>query len=91
MSQCECIGWWQQEGYGRQPMRNLSISFEGSKVAGSGIDIIAPFTFTGSFRNDGAVEIIKKYAGRHNVLYVGQYDGEGTFNGNCDIEGYRGQ
>lgn len=72
-------------------MRDLTLNFEGSTITGRGVDITAPFTFTGSFRYDGAVEIIKKYLGRHNVLYVGQYDGEGTFYGTWDIQGYCGQ
>ncbi|MEZ6149344.1 MAG: hypothetical protein R3C09_04410 [Pirellulaceae bacterium] len=42
-------------------------------------------------RSDGTVEFVKQYTGRHTVLYVGQYDGEGTFYGTWDIDGYRGQ
>lgn len=91
MSRCKCIGWWQQEGYGRQPMHQLQISFQQSQIAGSGVDMIAPFTLTGNLRSDGTVEFVKQYTGRHTVLYVGQYDGEGTFYGTWDIDGYRGQ
>ena len=90
MSQCKCIGWWQQTGYGRQPMHDLRIEFDNSRVVGSGTDMIAPFTLSGKLRPDGAVEIVKQYLGRHTVLYVGQYDGEGTFHGTWDIEGYQG-
>ena len=90
MSRCKCIGWWQQEGYGRQPMHQLQIAFQGSHIEGSGVDLIAPFTLTGNLRSDGAVEIVKQYSGRHTVLYVGQYDGEGTLYGDWDIDGYRG-
>lgn len=91
MSRCECIGWWQQAGYGRQPMHQLVIHFEQSQIVGSGIDLIAPFTLNGNLRPDGVVEIVKQYAARHAVLYVGQYDGEGTFYGTWDIDGLQGQ
>ncbi len=91
MSRCKCIGWWQQEGYGRQPMHQLQIEFRQSKIEGCGVDMIAPFTLSGSLRSDGAVEIVKQYTGRHTVLYAGQYDGEGTFHGTWDIDGHRGQ
>jgi hypothetical protein len=90
MSRCKCIGWWQQEGYGRQPMHQLHIAFQQSQIVGSGVDMIAPFTLTGNLRSDGVVEIVKQYTGRHTVLYVGQYDGEGTLYGDWDIDGYRG-
>ncbi len=90
MSQCKCIGWWQQTGYGRQSMHELRIEFTGAAVVGSGVDLIAPFSLSGKLRPDGAVEFVKQYLGRHSVLYVGQYDGEGTFHGTWDIEGYRG-
>ncbi|MEO8269383.1 MAG: hypothetical protein ABI557_06670 [Aureliella sp.] len=91
MSRCTCIGWWQQEGYGRQPMHQLQIFFQQSLVTGSGVDMIAPFTLSGNLRLDATVEFVKQYTGRHTVLYVGQYDGEGTFYGTWDIDGCRGQ
>ena len=71
-------------------MHQLQIAFQGSHIEGSGVDLIAPFTLTGNLRSDGAVEIVKQYSGRHTVLYVGQYDGEGTLYGDWDIDGYRG-
>jgi len=91
MSQCKCIGWWQQTGFGQQPMEELLIEFTESRVVGSGVDLIAPFTLSGKLRPDGAVEFVKQYIGRHAVLYVGHYDGEGTFHGTWDIDGFRGQ
>lgn len=91
MSRCECIGWWQQKEFGRQPMHQLVIYFQHSQIEGSGIDLIAPFTLRGTVRPDGAVEILKQYAAHHTVLYVGQYDGEGTFYGTWDIDGHQGQ
>lgn len=91
MSRYECIGWWQQARYGRQPMHQLQIHFHQSRIEGSGIDLIAPFTLSGNLRSDGAVEIVKQYAARHTVLYVGQYDGEGTLYGTWDIDGHQGQ
>lgn len=87
----ECIGWWQQSGYGRQEMRDLQLDIQGPSIIGQGTDIVAPFTLTGKFRPDGSVELLKRYQGRHQVLYVGTYDGEGTLRGRWDIAGYQGE
>ena len=87
----ECTGWWQQKGFGRQPMNDLKLDFRGPTIFGQGSDIIAPFTISGKVRPDGSVEIIKKYDLRHSVLYVGTYDGEGTLCGRWDIGGYQGE
>ncbi len=91
MSEIQCAGWWQQSGYGQQPMRQLCLNFTGNTITGQGIDVIAPFTLAGQVREDGAVEILKHYIRRHSVLYVGQYDGEGLFYGHWDIQGQRGE
>lgn len=87
----ECTGWWQQNGYGRQNMEELKLDFQGPTIFGQGTDIIAPFTLSGKVRPDGSVEILKQYARRHSVLYIGNYDGEGTMSGKWDISGYRGE
>jgi hypothetical protein len=87
----ECTGWWQQRGMGRQPMNELKLDFRGPTIAGSGTDVIAPFTIAGKFRNDGTVELLKQYYRRHSVLYVGNYDGEGTLCGRWDIAGFQGE
>ncbi len=72
-------------------MHQLQIAFQQTHITGSGVDMIAPFMLTGSLRTGGTVEFVKQYTDRHTVLYVGQYDGEGTFYGTWDIEGHRGQ
>jgi hypothetical protein len=72
-------------------MNELLLSIEDGRIAGRGVDIVAPFQMTGNVREDGTVEIIKKYEQRHTVLYVGQYDGEGTLYGDWDISGYQGK
>lgn len=87
----ECTGWWQQKGFGRQPMNDLKLDFRGPTIWGQGTDIIAAFTIAGKLLSDGTVEIIKKYDQRHSVLYVGTYDGEGTLCGRWDIGGYQGE
>lgn len=87
----ECTGWWQQLGFGRQPMNGLKLEFHRSVITGEGTDIIAPFTISGKLRPDGSVELIKKYERRHSVLYVGNYDGEGSLNGRWDIGGIQGE
>lgn len=87
----ECSGWWQQAGFGKQPMRGLTLEFCGPTIIGKGADIIASFTISGKLRPDGSVEILKKYDRRHSVLYVGTYDGEGSMNGKWDIAGVQGK
>ncbi len=87
----ECAGWWQQSGYGKQEMSELKLDFRGPTIFGQGRDIIAPFTLAGKVRSDGSVELMKQYHGRHSVLYVGHYDGEGTLRGRWDISGYQGE
>ena len=86
-----CIGWWQQSGFGRQPMQRLHLVIEQDQVSGSGEDIIASFTLQGRIRADGALEMIKQYHQRHSVLYVGRYDGEGCLHGTWDISGSQGK
>ncbi|MCA9132325.1 MAG: hypothetical protein KDA45_04195 [Planctomycetales bacterium] len=90
MKTCECLGWWQQEGWGRQPMRELQLGFSGHCIEGHGVDVVAPFSLTGLLRPDGTVQIVKQYLGRHTVQYVGHYDGEGTLFGQWGIGGCRG-
>lgn len=87
----ECSGWWQQRGFGRQPMNELVLNFRGPSIIGHGRDVIAPFSMAGKVRPDGSVEILKQYRDRHSVLYVGTYDGEGLLNGRWDIGGYQGE
>ncbi len=42
MSDVRCEGWWEQDGFGRQPMAELLLRFESSQLVGSGVDIIGP-------------------------------------------------
>lgn len=76
-----CEGWWEQDGYGRQPMEELRIAFDGRNLRGSGVDFVGPFTLEGTVSEAGIVAILKQYLGRHQVVYIGRSDGEGTFTG----------
>ena len=78
-------GYWEQEGFGRQPMHDLVLHFENGEVQGHGRDIIGRFTFSGRLEADGQVLLNKQYLGKHLVLYQGQYDGEGTIFGQWSI------
>ena len=71
-------------------MEQLVLQIVQGRIEGSGRDIIAPFAFRGELRDDGSVRMIKQYHRRHAVLYVGNYDGEGTLYGTWDIGGYQG-
>lgn len=71
---------------GRQPMNDLLIEFSSGLLRGSGRDIVGDFQLYGTMEPDGRVKIVKKYTGRHQVVYVGNYDGEGTMFGNWLLE-----
>ncbi len=78
-------GYWEQAGWGRQRMHDLVLRFTDGTVQGEGIDVIGHFTFHGTCDGQGAVALVKQYAGRHRVHYVGRYDGEGTIFGRWTI------
>ena len=79
-------GFWQQEGYGRQPMEEFQLVFAGGEVRGRGIDVIGPFTIRGECEADGTIAFVKQYLAKHAVIYRGQSDGEGSILGTWCIE-----
>jgi hypothetical protein len=81
-------GYWEQTGFGRQLMGPLELHFADGKISGQGNDCIGPFTFSGRYDKEGRVTLIKQYLGRHQVLYQGQHDGEGTIFGQWTIGQY---
>jgi hypothetical protein len=78
-------GFWEQAVWGRQAMRDLTLRFAGGRVEGGGVDAIGRFTFRGVYGDDGTVVLVKQYLGRHQVLYRGVSDGEGTIAGEWSI------
>jgi hypothetical protein len=78
-------GYWEQRAYGRQPMRDLVLRFSAGRIEGQGVDLIGPFTFRGEYDQTGCVVLVKQYLRRHQVLYRGHYDGEGTIFGEWSI------
>ena len=82
-------GFWEQPIFGKQSMRQLVLRFEGGRIDGDGVDVIGRFTFSGSYDDAGSVALVKEYAGRHQVLYRGAYDGEGSILGRWSIGEYR--
>lgn len=77
----EWRGYWDQAKWGRQPMGPLILRFHEGRIDGEGRDVVGPFTFTGEYDERGSIHMVKKYLGRHRVLYDGVYDGEGTIFG----------
>lgn len=73
-------GFWDQAGWGRQSMRELTLHFANGEIQGLGIDVIGRFTFRGTYNDTGAVALVKQYR-HHAVRYTGNYDGEGTIFG----------
>ena len=85
-------GFWDQDFFGRQEMRGLVLRFAGGAVEGEGRDVVGRFTFRGRYDDQGHVSLVKQYVGRHQVLYEGRYDGEGTIFGQWSIgELWRGK
>lgn len=80
MGNVQCEGWWEQHGFGRQPMEDLTITHSSGRVQGTGVDIVGPFRLDGNITED-RVTIVKQYLGQHHVEYHGVADGEGTWFG----------
>jgi hypothetical protein len=81
-------GFWVQTGYGRQAMTPFTLFFSAGAVTGSGRDRVGPFTFQGEYDEaTGEVRMVKKYLGKHSVLYTGRPDGEGSIQGTWVIPG----
>ena len=78
-------GHWDQQYWGRQPMGPLVLRFEDGRIEGEGRDMIGLFTFAGEYDDRGTIRMVKQYIGRHQVLYQGTYDGEGTIFGQWSI------
>lgn len=76
-------GFWQQTGYGRQPMEQFELRFDpDGEVTGRGIDMVGPFLFRGRYNPaTGEVRLVKQFIGKHTVDYVGRSDGEGRIVG----------
>ena len=74
-------GYWEQAGFGRQVMANVTLRFADGQISGSGRDILGRFQFEGTYDRDGIVKMVKHYLGKHDVFYTGAYDGEGTIFG----------
>jgi hypothetical protein len=79
-------GFWEQEGYGRQPMEAFELHFHGGLATGHGLDVVGRFTFQGEYDEaTGRVTLVKQYLGRHRVFYDGRPDGEGSILGKWTI------
>lgn len=80
-------GFWQQTGWGRQPMREFRLTFTADRISGQGTDVVGLFTITGTFdRTSGGVAFRKQYLGAHAVDYTGRPDGEGSILGTWTID-----
>ncbi len=49
------------------------------------------FTLSGFMEQNGRVRIKKQYTGQHHVMYIGDYDGEGTLFGTWLIDSLAGK
>ena len=78
-------GYWEQKLWGRQVMHNVVLRFNHGAIRGEGVDCVGRFTFDGTHDAHGFVVMVKQYLGKHQVLYRGQFDGEGTIFGRWSI------
>jgi len=79
-------GFWVQEFYGRQPMREFELRFENGNIVGGGKDVVGRFTFSGAYDvKTGRLLMVKQYLGKHSVRYLGEPDGEGSIQGMWEI------
>ncbi len=79
-------GFWQQDGYGRQPMTAFRLNFRGGEVTGGGADVVGRFVVAGEYEPaTGAVTLVKRYLGKHKVVYRGSPDGEGCIGGEWTV------
>ena len=90
MRWASCEGWWEQDGFGRQMMEDLRLSFDNGEVTGLGRDAIGEFSLSGIVENE-KVFLRKQYLGQHAVEYPGVFDGEGTLCGIWHIGGFGGR
>lgn len=79
-------GFWEQQFYGRQFMEDFTLRFNDGVITGGGRDIIGIFVIKGEYET-GKISFVKQYIGRHQVIYTGQYDGEGSIHGTWVIPG----
>ena len=89
MPKLKCEGWWEQAGFGRQPMNNLVIQFSSGELSGSGDDIVGPFVLSGRIEDD-QILIRKQYLGQHSIDYQGTTHGEGVYFGDWSMHGFVG-
>jgi hypothetical protein len=79
-------GFWVQNVWGRQAMKAFVLNFTAGRITGGGRDVIGRFLFEGEYdETTGAVRMVKQYIGKHQVLYLGRPDGEGSIQGTWHI------
>ena len=85
-------GFWVQEHWGRQPMREFELRFRDGDISGGGRDVVGAFSFSGAYdTRTGRVLMVKQYHGKHRVAYDGTPDGEGSILGTWTIgEAWKG-
>jgi len=89
MASLQCVGWWEQDGYGRQPMDDLQLSFSNGSLRGTGSDIVGDFQLNGFLKED-RIYLLKRYIGAHRIEYNGESVGEGTYKGFWSCSGLTG-
>ena len=89
MPKLTCEGWWEQVGFGRQPMSDLVMNYESGSLCGSGTDVVGDFELTGKIDSE-TIYIRKQYVGKHSIDYHGSTHGEGVYFGDWSSYGLVG-
>ena len=79
-------GYWEQPFWGRQTMSDFMLKFKDGVVVGGGRDVVGSFVIKGEYQGI-KLTFVKQYLGKHQVIYSGEYDGEGTIHGHWHIPG----
>jgi hypothetical protein len=70
------VGFWIQEGVGKQRM-TLHLWFREGRVAGTGSDVVGRFAMDGTYDlKTGRCLLIKQYIGAHRLQYRGASEGD---------------
>jgi hypothetical protein len=68
-------------------MRQFTLTFADGKITGRGHDVVGRFTYAGEYDETTGRVVMNKTYPTHQVIYVGQPDGEGCIQGTWTIEG----
>lgn len=76
---CEWVGFYCYHNNSAQHKMMIELLFSNSIVSGSGVDDVAPFTWTGNYDIEKFKIMMTKHYTTHKVLYKGDIDENGIW------------